>query len=47
MELAELDELVEQLDTRITQVEVADDKQTPSILLCSLEGCHPWSWYYC
>jgi hypothetical protein len=48
MELAELDELVEHLDTSITQVEVTDDAQTPSLLLCSY-GCGgggaSWYWY--
>lgn len=47
MELAELDELVEQLDASVTQIEVADNEQTPSLLLCSL-GCgggHSWYWY--
>jgi hypothetical protein len=49
MELAELDELVTHLDTQISQVEVTDDAQTPSVLLCSA-GCGggPYSWYwYC
>jgi hypothetical protein len=48
MELAELDELVEHLDTRITQVEVAEDEQAPSLLVCSLGGGCGYSWYwYC
>ncbi|MFL6125926.1 hypothetical protein [Actinophytocola sp.] len=47
MELAELDELVAQLDTKINETEVAEDKATPSLLICSLGcgGSGPWSWY--
>lgn len=48
MDLAELDELVEHLDTSITRIEVVDDSQTPSLLICSL-GCGgggmSWYWY--
>ncbi len=47
LELAELDELVEHLDTRISQTETVDSAQTPSVLLCSL-GCGGggYSWYW-
>lgn len=47
MELEELDELVEHLDTQISEVVAVDDAQAPSLLLCS-NGCGGgWSWYWC
>ena len=47
-ELAELDALVENLDTQISETAPVDDAQTPSLLLCSL-GCGGGggSWYHC
>lgn len=47
MELEELDELVADLDTHISEVTVVDDAQTPSLLLCSLGHCGGGSWYHC
>jgi hypothetical protein len=47
MELEELDALVADLDTHISESVVVDDAQTPSLLLCSL-GCGGGeSWYHC
>lgn len=52
-DLAELDALVSQLDTHISQVEIADGKESGSLLVCSL-GCgggggggggESWYWY--
>lgn len=50
MELADLDELVEHLDTQISQVDVAQDNaQSPSLLVCSLANCggHYSYYWYC
>ena len=46
MELEELDAMVADLDTHVSQTVVVDDAQTPSLLLCSL-GCGGGSWYTC
>jgi hypothetical protein len=47
MELEELDELVADLDTHISEVTVVDNAQTPSLLICSLGCGGGGSWYHC
>ncbi|MGW5053854.1 hypothetical protein [Actinokineospora sp. NPDC004072] len=47
LELSELDELVDQLDTQISQVALTDDSAALSLLLCSFncgddECCSHW-----
>ncbi|MCG8917362.1 hypothetical protein L6E12_16370 [Actinokineospora sp. PR83] len=48
VELADLDELVEQLDAQITELDSADRGEAISLLACS-GGCGGgWSWHwYC
>lgn len=47
LELAELDTLVANLDTHISESVPVDDAQTPSLLLCSLGCGGGGSWYHC
>jgi hypothetical protein len=47
MELEELDALVADLDTHISESVVVDDAQTPSLLLCSYGCGGGHSWHYC
>ena len=48
VDITELDDLVRHLETEIDRVEVHDNAETLSLLLCS-GGCGGgWSWYwYC
>lgn len=46
MELTELDELVDTLDTEISRLDVAENKEAVSLLLCSFGCGGGYSWYW-
>jgi hypothetical protein len=48
VELSEFDELVEQLDTQISELDLGPNAEATSLLLCS-GGCGGggWSWRWC